>query len=1109
MNSNPVLDKILSSLNKQQLKAVNFDPYNALQVIAGPGTGKTKVLTSRVAFLLLYHNFQPHEIIVTTFTNKAAKEVKSRLNSLLKGTNIQVNDLIIGTFHSICLKILFKFGNKIGLPNGWRIAEESEIDSIINDLILKMPDQIRDYANSFKRIVNLCRKKNDTDEWVVNPKMIKKEISKLKSLAILPDEYENDSLHDSALAHFYKEYQEKLSHLNVLDFDDLLMYCFRLLTKERCLPQVKHVLVDEFQDTNSIQMDLMFLLAKGNHHLSRGITVVGDPDQSIYAFRNALEQNFQEMISKCPLPCSQTVLIENYRSSQKILNTSDSLINQQLHGRNQRLKLKAQFDCSLPPVYMKFPVPFLQSLSLAKEILYLMALPKLFNYNDIAILVRQRRQIKNIEAALIEHRIPYKIIKGRAFWESKEIMAMLNLLRCVYSDTDTSSIIKSLLYPSRGFGQTSADKVKELIDQKIDNLTPFETIRRISQNRIPFSSNIKIRNVINDFIKMIDACRDQFKMNQPLNDSLKNIFTILYQQSGLETEYLFEDKRKSNKAPDTLNSQSNENEANYDNPRHKNVNILKKYFLDTNQIEELQVNDTNTELRPKSDDTPKISQSNFSVKEYIRLFFISLSLYTSADNDNDRQNQVNSDGQVTISTIHGAKGLEWPVVFVPGCVEGIIPSIFAKDEEDAEEDDDGSSENEENDLNNEANESKKRPKKNLESIIDEERRMFFVAQTRAKFLLYLSSIDASDSNMNGGGPSRFLTNELLSTTTNDQRLFKSVSNIKSLYATMKKSIPDEANATFSLKTLVEDYSKFIDERREKMIWSGKPVVNIASVKLTRNVYTNSSSLLSDFSTAAQQLKVQNNIFSLKKQYAPTYPTQKQISSSNIQLSPVRQFAPAAETIKYLSPVRRYAPSTNRSILSPVKKSLFIKSGNSPIKSNNNVQRYFKTMKQSNNSTARKEKSSEPTFLSRQSTSSTLSLGQSDSEDDLPLSTYNDRINFSSNKNRLKKFGETTAAEILHNPDDLIIDSRPILTSAKTLVKAINSSKNKDTDFNKARVTKFSKFSKIRDTGSTKRKFAKTKTKSEAAFSQFDIFSQLSKAKKKAKANSGEIIIIDD
>ena len=254
--------------------------------------------------------------------------------------------------HSICLKILYRFGHLVDLQKDWRIIDEKEIDTILDDMIEKVPDQIRDYASSITRKVNLCMPKKNGDEWSIHPKLIKKHISRLKSSAILPEEYILDSNHDAALAYFYQIYQSELSKKNTLDFDDLLMYTFRLLTRVRVLSNIKHVLVDEFQDTNGIQLDLMFLFAKGNHHLSRGMTIVGDPDQSIYAFRNALAHNFLEMGRKCPIEYSTIILVENYRSSQKILNTSEILITQQNRGRQNRAPLRAQFDLDFPPVYM-------------------------------------------------------------------------------------------------------------------------------------------------------------------------------------------------------------------------------------------------------------------------------------------------------------------------------------------------------------------------------------------------------------------------------------------------------------------------------------------------------------------------------------------------------------------------------------------------------------------------------------------------------------------------------------------------------------------------------------------------------------------------------------
>ncbi|CCF55583.1 hypothetical protein KAFR_0A01450 [Kazachstania africana CBS 2517] len=1112
---NTVLGQLLATLNKQQRIAVEFDPNNALQVIAGPGTGKTKVLTSRVVYLLLHHKIEPKDIVVTTFTNKAAKEMMDRLAKMLSGTAIRVDEITIGTFHSICLRVLLKYGFKVGLNRGWRIVEEKEVEAIIHDLIKTMPDQIRDYANSYKRSVNLCRPTRNKDEWAVHPQMVKKEISRLKSNALLPEEYENDSNHDPALAHFYTKYQSELGKLNALDFDDLLMYTFRLLTKERCLPDIKHVLVDEFQDTNSIQMDLMFLFAKGDHHVSRGITVVGDPDQSIYAFRNALAQNFQQMQQKTPLHCSQVVLVENYRSSQKILDTSETLIQQQIKGRTHRAPLRAQFDVEFPPVYVNFPVGFLQSASIAREILYLKALPNLFSYNDFSILVRQRRQIKNIETALIEHRIPYKIVKGRAFWELKEISAMMHLIKCAYSDNEKFSILSSLLYPAKGLGQTSADKIKKIFEDN-PSQTPFSLLQDIEKGAINLTMTTKVRSVIKDFIQMINFSRSFDKA--PLKSSLENIFDTLYERSGMKNEYLYFDGGKKSDTNDS------NREANYENPRHKNILLLKKYFLGIDEIEDF--------IHSQSDQKTfieDIQQVDTNViRSYIRTFFNSLSLYatesTSSDNEIDRtskrKNSRNGEACVTISTIHGAKGLEWPVVFIPGCIEGIIPSIFSRDESSSETESDTEEEGTNTSDKNVPKSNKK--SSSLEEPVDEERRMFFVAQTRAKLLLYLSSIKEGE-NPTQGGPSRFLTPEVRKTLINEQNALKNEKNIELLYKSMNKKVPSDLIKRFSLKKLVQDYAQFIENRRESMIWNGRVIRNSFTLDITRNTVAMDDPI-SDFTTAAAHLQTEVNKKPVLERQFQTMSRKGSTLSSTSKLWPKKAYAPQANQRLSPSPPKVHAPTTTYPLQeSPTKKKSYAPSYPHKPYSTTGTEFKIKQNKTDNDNilekpfpiSASNDRASNPKMLA-------TSKGSTNEAIKKELFSQNQVISSPKRISRTKSVtrklivspimiedkkryeevkkngsvhhtvaGDRTAAEILHDPDDLIIDNRPILTSAKTLMKAIKKADSKSNQ-------------------SSQKSFSEHQLKTEeASSSQFDILSQLSRAKKKAKLNDGEIIVIDD
>lgn len=1128
MGSKAVLQEILASLNQQQRAAVQFDHSKALQVIAGPGTGKTKVLTSRVAYLLLFHGIKPQDIIVTTFTNKAAKEMIDRLSKMLEGSGIRVSDIMIGTFHSVCLKILSRFGHKIGLKKDWRIIDETEVDKIVQEMIEKMPDVVRDQAHSMARKVSLCLPKKGTDEWAVHAKAVKKHISRLKAFAVLPEEYLKDNNHDQALAYFYQKYQAELTKVNALDFDDLLMYAFRLLTTERCLPYVRHVLVDEFQDTNGIQMDLMFLFAKANHHLSRGITVVGDPDQSIYAFRHALAQNFEAMSNKCPIECSRVILIENYRSSQRILDTSETLIKQQSRGRTDRLPLHAQFDCKFAPVYIDFPAAFLEGPSLVRELLYLKALPNLFTFNDFAILVRQRRQIKSIETALIEHGIPYKIIRGHAFWELKEIVSMLNLLKCVFFDSERHALFSVLQYPARGLGAASVGKIKAALDECPG--TAFQGLKKISENNLKVGIPSKAMQVVKQLTAMISYC--QTLSENPNNTTLNDIFDKLYDASGMRHEYLYNDGKKKSEI-------QGDQDPNFSNPRHKNVMILKSYFTGT----DMATFEATTDGKLPQD-LPRVRRDSASsktntVKNHIRNFFLSLSLFSTETSDSElaeaKKDEQEKTGFVTISTIHGAKGLEWPVVFIPGCEEGIIPSIFGDDksQDNAEDEDE-----EDSSGGPEQPPSPRKPQNSsTDSSLDEERRMFFVAQTRAKHLLYHSA--ATGGGRSEGGPSRFLTSELLGTMADQQRLFDSVELIKRFYTDLGRPLPTE-NDQFQLKRLVQDYAKFIENRRERFVWNGDFVVNMFKFDMTRNVDTG---YLTSFTTAAAQL-----------QYVSTSSSNKRYNEGNKRVSSVSSSPKGKKLSTLESPKRTYAPQLKAKgdirLLSPTKNSAPVSPVGSPTKKRSYAPTYkpsrnapnaltcnrklfapsqekpqlkneksssLKDMSDSNNDTRSIQEANSSSVIKSQSKSFRSLKGEEEDEiiafeatnlrsqarqrstrrvyaAPIDISDQNLSVQVNNRKNTPNSSflnGEdslnTTAAELLHNPDDVLVDTRPIIASAKTLADAARKP-------NKSRES--------RDAGSS------SNVKQENSSSQFDIFSQLSRAKKKAKLNDNEIIIID-
>ncbi|KAH3900675.1 uncharacterized protein SCODWIG_00922 [Saccharomycodes ludwigii] len=873
----------LSDLNESQRLAVEFDPDGVLQVIAGPGTGKTKVLISRVLYLLIIKEINPESIIITTFSNKAKEEILERLHNGLINTPINERSITVGTFHGICFSLLKKYGKNINVER-FDVIQESDQDNIIKKAIADIPDQVLDRCNVYGRKVNLMEPKNN-GEYGLSIRLVKKQISKLKNKAITFHDYQNSTDKDIPLEYFYSAYEEGLLRNEKIDFDDMLLYAYKLLKKINCIPKVKHVLVDEFQDTSVLQIQLMFLMARGSNVHSCGITAVGDPDQSIYLFREAMPNNFQEMANVCKLPVSNILLTENYRSTQKILHFSETLMNQQKKGRVNRVNLRAQFDLKFGPIYMNFPSLKAEALGIVAELIYLKSLSNGFKYNDFAILVRQNRQLIYIERALIDFRIPYRITKGRTFWEKKEVRTIMNLLRIVCSDHEPSAIKEVLLYPPRGLGVSGLAKIS---NRFMNAANAFEELKQ-SKNTLP-RNGLK---VVDGLIKSIEECREMLRVNLPTKDNLRLIFEKLYKDSQMEYLYLYHgDVRKADpkKEPD------------YQNVRHKNVLVVKEQLLEyvpsdelqtknneiesdiidflkatsqdsnpelaeekisdaTKQLDLASVSETSTHIPQNMADADNKSQLNIAYdKNFILDFIRSVSLFGS-DTTESSATGLDSSDKVTLSTVHKAKGLEWSVVFVPGCSDGFIPSFFgdADDNDDDDDDDDDNNNNNNNNNNNDnvtASDNGKtdtgfsddnksfKYKITPEDLLDEERRVFYVALTRAKKYLYLSSIDFNEMSGMKLNKSEFLTNDFLKQCEPHQRIFDNIKCIKQFYESC--DVPVD-NPKFSFESLIEDYSLFLSNERTAFYWKKTPVFNKANINILENT---GNQYLNDFTTAA-------------------------------------------------------------------------------------------------------------------------------------------------------------------------------------------------------------------------------------------------------------------
>lgn len=645
---NPKLreEDILVGLNPAQRLAVTC-PADVLQILAPPGSGKTKTLTTRVAWLLCVKKIQPWNIIVTTFTVKAAREMKERVGRLIGDG--RESKLILGTFHSICLRYLRRYGKFIGLPKNIGVADTSDSTGII------------------KRAIKVLK-------CHMEPNSVRNRISGCKARGVDPEEDARTGRNKSEAQDFlriYREYQAALARSNLLDYDDLLLKTAELLRKHpECVSNVQYLLVDEYQDTSIVQFDLVRLFAQ----TKRRITIVGDPDQSIYSFRAAEIENLNRM--KVQYPDLEMVhLEENYRSAGAILNAAQQVIEQDL-GRPKK-PLVATHGNGLRPVLRELPSAMEEASWIVKELKRMMALSgNLLCYNDFAILLRTAYLSRLIEAALGKAGVPYRMVGGTRFFDRVEIKVLLDYMRVIDQPDNDEAVKRIINVPSRKIGDTTANRIVE--EAANHGISIWAFIRKWTGGQLRPKGNLGggQRTSVLRFISIITEGRNLVRGNDGSTVSITSLVNYLLKKLEFK-EYL-----------------------------QKNYPEKEDWQARWENIEELQVlaKDASTRLMHDDDDPealPQIDgveQSNASPNEDALSHFlasITLSSEVRQEEDEDRPDQV------TISTIHAAKGLEWGAVFIPGVVAGTIPHSRAEN-------------------------------------IDEERRLLYVAMTRAKAMLYMS-----------------------------------------------------------------------------------------------------------------------------------------------------------------------------------------------------------------------------------------------------------------------------------------------------------------------------------------------------------------------------------
>ena len=609
------MHELLEGLNNKQLEAVTATEGPCL-VIAGAGSGKTKVLTHKIAYLIQEKNVKPWSILAITFTNKAAREMKERIEKLVGDA---INDMWVGTFHSICVRILRRCIDKIGYDSSFVIFDTS--------------DQ--------KTLIKQCIKEINLDDKMFTDKSVLSEISNAKNEMLEPDTYAiraNGDFRKERIAEVYKLYQARLKANNAVDFDDIINLTIEVLmenseTLEYYSNKFRYVLVDEYQDTNKAQFTLVTLLASkyGN------ITVVGDNDQGIYSFRGADIANILNF--EKDFPGTKIVKLEqNYRCTGNILNAANAVIKNNETKYDKKLWTENEVGAK-PTVYVgkdeydEASYIVSQINSLKRE--------EYYHYSDFTVLYRMNTQSRAIEDILRREDIPYKIVGGLKFYERKEIKDIIAYLRLVYNHTDNLSLIRVINEPKRGIGKNSLEQIEEIGNK--NGISMFEVIKRANEfglNRVFANSK--------EFVETIEEFSVK-KENMTISELVKNILNKTGYKKALELENTIEAENR--------------------------IENLEEFLTVAMEFEE--------------------EYADNSLAEFLE------SITLSSDIDEMEE----SEESVTLMTLHSAKGLEFPAVFLVGMEEGIFPSYRSIGE----------------------------PKE-----LEEERRLCYVAITRAKNYLYLT-----------------------------------------------------------------------------------------------------------------------------------------------------------------------------------------------------------------------------------------------------------------------------------------------------------------------------------------------------------------------------------
>ena len=609
------LETLKNELNPEQYRAVTT-VNGAILIIAGAGSGKTRVITFRIAHMLDM-GIPQSQILALTFTNKAAKEMADRVKEL---TQRKLQNLTVSTFHAFGVKVLRADIDKLGYRENFSIYDETDRTALIKECGRELkfsPDALDIYKISqfFSNI------KTGRKNW----------------------QTENDMYRQ-----LYDCYQEGLKLYNAVDFDDLIVLPIKLFREnpdvlERYRERFKYIMVDEFQDTSHQQYELMHLLADEN------VAVVGDDDQSIYSWRGADYQNIINF--EKDFKVTEIRLEQNYRSTGTILDAANGVIS---HNTNRKDKKLWSGKGEGKPIEIYMPENETEEANFIAESIQGIAIEEKKTYDDFGVLIRANTQSRYIEEAFLQANIPYTMSGGTSFFERKEIKDIISYLRVIANHDDDINLLRIINVPRRGIGRAAIQVINEEAEKLGSTL--WTAIQSLVQTEDSAASE-NLKEDLQDFVNLIETNRQKLLSGRGLSKKVREMVEEINYKDYLITEY-----SKSEKAVRF---------------KLKNIELLLE------MMERWEIDPDNT---------------NPSLFNYLNR--ITLMSRDNGDDENDK-------GKVNLMTIHASKGLEFPVVFIAGAEEGLIPHQRSVDE-------------------NSGN-------------VEEERRLFYVAITRAREKLIISS----------------------------------------------------------------------------------------------------------------------------------------------------------------------------------------------------------------------------------------------------------------------------------------------------------------------------------------------------------------------------------